>query len=478
MTYPSYLKKSPQNIVLVVDDNPTNLEVLYEALSDHGLEVWIATDGESAIEQASYDPPDLILLDILMPPGIDGFETCRRLKQAPKTQDIPILFMTALSDAEDKVQGFAAGAVDYITKPFEQGEVLARVDVHLQIRNLSAALETQNQELKFFNQRLKECVQDQTKELQDALDELERSQLLLIQQEKMSSLGQMSAGIAHEINNPLGFVSGNLKYAQRYMEDLLELVSLYEQSTETTPSAITAYVEDIGLEFIKTDFPMVLGSMAEGANRIRDISHSMRIFSRADYDKKVLFNIHDGLESTLLILKHRLLGARDRPPIEVIKNYNDTPEIYCFPGQLNQVFMNLLGNAIDMFDELSQKRSIDELMIAPNRITIDTSYQPDSQQLSEQSSEQSSDSSNGEITITIADNGLGISENALQKIFDPAFTTKDVGKGTGLGLAIAQQIVEEKHHGTLACRSTCGVGTWFTIKLPVVDYDPSADASP
>ncbi len=454
MTY----SPSTPNTVLVVDDNPTNLEVLHSALGNSGLEVWVATDGESAIEQATYSPPDLILLDVLMPPGIDGFETCRRLKKTPATQDIPVLFMTALSEPENKVKGFTAGALDYITKPFDRGEVLARVGVHLQLRNLSAALESQNQELKAFNQRLEECVLERTKELQAALDELERSQLLLVQQEKMSSLGQVSAGIAHEINNPLGFVVGNLKYARCYMEDVMRLLGLYEEHVQEVPPSIQALAEDIGLDFMKTDFPMVLESMAEGADRIKEISSSMRIFSRADYENKVLFDIHEGLKSTLLILKHRISGNSHRPPIEIVKNYNATPAVYCFPGQLNQVFMNLLANAVDMFDEQAEKRTIDELVVAPNRITIDTSFRPDPQD---------ADFDKGTVIITIADNGLGIPPSALTKIFDASFTTKDVGKGTGLGLAISRQIIEDNHGGKLECHSTFGVGTWFTITLPV-----------
>lgn len=423
--------------ILLVDDNPTNLKVLSDALQGQGWKTLMATDGESAIEQAKYAMPDLILLDIMMP-GMNGFETCRWLKANLATQPIPIIFMTALADATDKVQGLELGAVDYITKPFQQEEVIARLRLHLKLSHLTQSLEQR--------------VQERTTELTQSLQALQQTQLQLIQNEKMSTLGQMVAGIGHEINNPVGFIAGNLTYVQGYTGDLLRLVKLYQEKLPDPSPEITDLVEEIDFEYLAKDLPKLFMSLSHGIDRLREISSSLRTFARADISHKVKFQIHEGIDSALMLLQHRLKAGHDRPEIEIIREYGDLPPISCYPGQLNQVFMNILANAIDALEESNQGRSFNEIMAKPNQIKIRTTNEDHRWAM-----------------IQISDNGVGMPEAVKQRIFDHLFTTKSVGKGTGLGLSITHQIVVEKHLGMIEVNSAPGQGTQFVIQLPIVD---------
>ncbi|MEH2004639.1 hybrid sensor histidine kinase/response regulator [Nostoc sp.] len=422
--------------ILLVDDNPNNLKLLSEAIQRCGWKALMATDGESAIEQTEYARPDLILLDVMMA-GIDGFETCRRLKTNPITQNIPVIFMTALSDSTDKVAGLEIGAVDYITKPFQKEEVIARLKLHLKISHLTRTLE--------------ERVQERTAELTQSLQQLQQTQLQLIQSEKMSTLGQMVTGIGHEINNPLGFVSGNLFYIEEHVNNLLRLVSLQQQKLPQLDREIEKLLEEIDFEYLAEDLPKLLASMHQGITRLKDISLSLRTFARTDISSQVEFQIHEGIDSTLMLLKHRLKGNGDRPKIQVVTQYGDLPAITCYPGQLNQVFMNIIANAIDAFDDLNQNHSVQEIAACPNIITITTSAE--SQQKT--------------VTICIQDNGPGMLAEVQDRIFEQSFTTKAVGKGTGLGLTISYQIIVDKHNGQVNCLSIPGEGTKFIITLPM-----------
>jgi signal transduction histidine kinase len=423
--------------ILLVDDNPNNLKVLCEAIQGCGWKALMATDGESAIEQTEYAHPDLILLDVMMA-GIDGFETCRRLKGNSITQNIPVIFMTALSDSTDKVAGLEIGAVDYITKPFQQEEVIARLKLHLKISLLTRTLE--------------ERVQERTAELTQSLQQLQQTQLQMIQSEKMSTLGQMVAGIGHEINNPVGFVSGNLSYIEEYVNNLLRLVNLQQQKLPEPDAEIEELLEEIDLEYLIGDLPKLLASMRQGITRLKDISLSLRTFARTDISSQVEFQIHEGIDSTLMMLQHRLKGNGDRPKIQVITQYGELPAISCYPGQLNQVFMNIIANAIDAFDELHQNHSDQEIAACPKIITITTSVDPQQKT----------------VTICIQDNGPGMLAEVQARIFEQSFTTKSVGKGTGLGLAISYQIIVDKHNGQLNCLSMPGEGTKFIITLPML----------
>jgi len=286
---------------------------------------------------------------------------------------------------------------------------------------------------------------------QEALTDLKQAQLQIIQSEKMSALGNLVAGIAHEINNPVGFLSSNIDPALDYISDLFGLLDLYEEKYPSPDPAITNEIDTIDLEFLREDLPKLVGSMKRGVDRIREISTSLRTFSRADSDRPVAFNIHDGLDSTILILKHRLKPNEHRPEIQIVKNYQELPMVECYAGQLNQVFMNILANGIDALEESNGDRSYLEIQASPNQITITTELDP-TRKLA---------------IVRIQDNGVGMNDEVKAQIFDHLFTTKGVGKGTGLGLAIARQIVVEKHHGAIAVNSTLGVGTEFVIQLPL-----------
>jgi signal transduction histidine kinase len=429
--------------ILVIDDSPTNLEILHDVLGGAGYEVLVEMDGISGISQVESNPPDLILLDVMMP-KIDGFETCRRLQANPSTSYIPIIFITALTEAEEKVKGLSLGAVDYITKPFEQQEVLARISLHLKLRKLNIELDKQKQELEIR-------VAERTSELSEALNELKQTQLQLVQTEKISSLGQLVAGVAHEVNNPIGFISTNLYYANQYIEDLLKLVKLFQINCSNPGSEVEEQIEAMDLEHIQKDLPKLMSSMKLGTDTIKGIMQSLRNFSRTDGENKKFVDIHEGIEATLMILQHRLKAYPKRPAIKVIKDYSVLPKVQCYPGQLNQVFMNLLANAIDILEEsmIDFQNYPDEnnLIINP-QIRIATTIDKH------------------QITVKIADNGKGMSESIRNEIFQAFFTTKPEGKGTGLGLSISYQIITENHGGNLECISSPGKGTEFIIQIP------------
>lgn len=432
--------------ILIVDDNPKNLGFVVEYLEEFGLTILVSQDGESALKRANFAHPQLILLDILMP-GIDGFETCRRLKANPQTKNIPVIFMTALATPEDKIKGFEVGAVDYVTKPIQHQEVWARVKTHLQIYLLNQQLEQQNQ-------LLQQLVAERTAELSQALENLQQSQLQLVKHEKMSILGQLVAGVAHEINNPLGFIAGNLQHAQEYIKDLLKYLQSYQHYYPNPVPEMVNLAEEIDLEYIMEDLPEIIASMKEGTDRIRAISKSMRTFSRADTAKKVPFNIHEGIDSTLIILKHRLKANQKRSEIQIIKSYSQLPKIQCYPGQLNQVFMNLIANAIDALEELNEQQCKDQMKYHPHKLYqlfIQTKL----------------NSAKTHVIISIKDNGIGITPEVQSRLFEYLYTTKEPGKGTGLGLSISRQIVQDKHGGDLTCHSTPGEGTEFVISLPI-----------
>ncbi|MBK1986336.1 GAF domain-containing protein [Sphaerospermopsis aphanizomenoides BCCUSP55] len=293
------------------------------------------------------------------------------------------------------------------------------------------------------NARYTTALEKEIKEKNQALEELKQVQTQLIQSEKLSSLGELVARVAHEINNPIGCITGNLKPAQDYIQDLFDLISLYQREYPQASGTIQSALENCDFEFIQEDLPKILQSMADSTQRIYEISRSMRTFVRSDSDKKVAFNLHYGLDSTLLILKHRLQNQDNLPEIQVVKEYGNIPIFNCFPGQLNQVFMNLLANAIDAIESAGFQRQ--------HQITVKTALT----------------NNENAIMVTIQDTGMGMSDEVKSHLFEYLYTTKDVGKGTGLGLSIAREIVEEKHNGQLTCTSTLGEGTTFMILLPI-----------
>lgn len=290
----------------------------------------------------------------------------------------------------------------------------------------------------------------QNTSLQEALEKLKETQFQLVQAEKMSSLGQLVAGIAHEINNPINFIHGNLSHIQDYAFDLIEIVQLYQaQYPDSTPK-IQSEIEEVELEFIEQDLPKILESIKLGTDRIREIVVSLRNFSRIDEADFKTVNIHEGIDSTLLILQHRLKSSKESLGTQVIKEYGNLPFLECFPSQLNQVFMNILSNAIDALGDTNAQQSHQANKDNPAQIIIQT------------------DMINADwARISISDNGTGISKETKARIFDPFFTTKSIGKGTGLGLSISHQIITEKHHGRMICESKMGEGTKFIIEIPI-----------
>lgn len=290
----------------------------------------------------------------------------------------------------------------------------------------------------------------QTQQLSQTLETLRKTQTQLIQTEKISSLGQLVAGIAHEINNPVNFIHGNLTPAREYAEELLKLIQLYQEDHPQPGAKVQEQIETIDLDFVTEDLLKLLGSMKVGADRIRQIVLSLLNFSRLDQAEMKAVDIHDGIESTLMILQHRLKAKPDYPAILVSKKYGELPLVECYAGQLNQVFMNILSNAIDAVEQAKEH----SLKPYTGQITIRTSV-----------AEESGD--RPQIVIQIADNGPGVPESLQSRIFDPFFTTKPVGKGTGLGLSISYQIVVDKHGGAFQCLSNPGEGTEFLIKIPI-----------
>jgi signal transduction histidine kinase len=416
--------------VLVVDDNPTNIQVLFDVLSGVGYRVAIAKSGAAALQKLQSYHPDIILLDVMMP-GMDGFETCQHIKADPATQNIPVIFMTALSDPVDKVKGLSLGAVDYITKPVQHEEALARIRIHIQLSHTQRCLERSNNQL------------------QAALEHLKQTQVQLIQSEKMSSLGQMLAGVAHEINNPVNFISSNLAPAEEYIQGLMRFVQLYHQVHREPHPEMQALMEEIDMDYLMEDLPNLMRSLRTGSDRIQKLVVSLRNFSRLDEEKYTMVNISEGIESTLLLLQHRLKSRPNHPGVQVVREYGELPLVECCPSQLNQVFMNIISNAVDALEERDRNLSYDQIKANPSVIRVSTAQE------------------NGVVKIQVSDNGTGVPSEVLEKLFEPFFTTKPVGKGTGLGLSISHQIITQKHQGEIACSPLPEGGTLFTIKIPI-----------
>ncbi|AKG20313.1 sensor histidine kinase [Calothrix sp. 336/3] len=329
-----------------------------------------------------------------------------------------------------------------VAKQFSQGKLTERAEVMSkdEIGELAVNFNNMAERLSLREQ----TIQEQMQQLQATLAELQETQTQLIQTEKMSSLGQMVAGIAHEINNPTSFICGNLSPLTNYVSDVFKLLHLYQKSYPETNAEINQLIQEIDLDYLQEDLPKLINSLKVGSDRIAEIVLSLRNFSRLDEAECKFADIHSGIDSTLMILNHRLKVQPHRCAIAVTKEYNNLPPVECYPGQLNQVLMNILSNAIDALEEVIETHSIQpQIQIRTQHITPEA------------------------IAIHIKDNALGIPETLLAKIFDPFFTTKPVGKGTGIGLSISYQIIVEKHQGELQCLSTPDKGTEFIIQIPI-----------
>ncbi len=387
-------------LILIVDDSPFNSQVLGDILSKYGYRLATAKNGLEALDYVNKKLPDLILLDIMMP-EMDGFETCIKLKRNKATRKIPVLFITALSDTSDKIKAFEAGAIDYIIKPFAEQEVLARVNVNIGRKRAEEALR---------------------------------------QSEKMASLGQLVAGIAHEINNPINFIISGINSLKDRFDNIVFLLDKYNELEETYNIDLSLFLDEIRsikskMSYHETmeDMQTLFLTITEGSDRTTSIIRGLKEYSRTRNKEIINIDINEYIESILILLYNQF---KDR--IEIKKEYCSDPIIECHPGQMNQVLMNILVNAIQSIED----RGI---------IKIRTEKEKNN------------------LNISISDTGKGIPQEVTSKVFEPFFTTKGVGGGTGLGLSITYEIIQN-HQGDIDIESEPGKGTLVQIKLPVKQY--------
>ncbi|MEG4519662.1 MULTISPECIES: ATP-binding protein [unclassified Microcoleus] len=438
--------------ILFVDDEP-DLETLIcqkfrQKIRTGEYQVFFAHNGVEALSTLREQPDiDIILTDINMP-VMDGMALLAKLNELVTL--VKTVVISAYGDLGNIRKAMNGGAFDFLIKPINFQDLEITINKTLchvqQLKDNERSRQEREEKLRQSEARERE----KAIQLELALQNLQRTQSQLIQTEKMSSLGQLIAGIAHEINNPVNFIYGNLTYVADYTHQLLSLITLYQQHDADKYPEIEALIEQIELEFIKEDMPKMLSSMQLGAERIRQIVVTLRNFSRLDEAEMKPVNIHEGIDSSLVILQSQLKAKPNSSSIQVIKEYGDLPQIECYACQLNQVFMNLLSNAIYALNHYDKKLSPEPIKNEPRTITISTSL------LNCES-----------VRISFKDNGPGMTSDVINRLFNPFFTTKPLGDGTGLGLSISYQIVVEKHGGDLKCFSQPDRGAEFVIEIPI-----------
>ena len=411
--------------ILVIDDTPVNLEILVKMFQKNGYRVKAATSGQMGIRAAENDPPDIVLLDVTMP-EMNGYEVCRKMKQTDLLKNIPVIFISALTETFDKVAAFESGGVDYITKPIQIEEALARVRTHLALRKYQHLLETKN------------------KDLREAMTLLKETQGQLVNSEKMASLGVLTAGIAHEINNPISFIYSSSLGLSKNIRFFLEIQKKYEeilyQMDGKNLKEIKQYKSDHDFSERLNELSLLTDNIIDGAKRISGIVQSLRLFARVDEADMKPINIPESIDSALLLLQHKI---SDR--IKIIKEYKAIPPMACYPARISQVFMNILSNAIDAIESKAEGTGEDHIIIKTDVIK-DKGY--------------------SYVTVEIRDSGSGVPEEIIKNVFDPFYTTKPVGKGLGLGLSISNNIIRE-HGGKIEITNNEDDGASFKIFLPV-----------
>ncbi len=410
--------------ILIVDDTLANLVLLSDMLSSAGYNVRPAVNGHLALQSANADPPDMILLDVNMP-EMNGFEVCRRLKSDAALKSIPVLFISALTDTADKVEAFQVGGVDYITKPFQIEEVLARVKTHLQ------------------NRRYQSALIQKSKMLQSTLDDLKKAQSSLIQAEKMASLGVLTAGIAHEINNPINYIKTSVYALKKDIQDIRRLFDAFDEpnddlTVETLNARLAKLKTAIDYDVVVREIPELMDNITMGVERAEAVVNSLRTYSRPDGDKKIPLKLEELVETALVLLENRY-----KKKVEIQKEYADLPRVSAQSGRLLQVLINVIGNAIDAVTEDDKKPSALIKLITTTENSDNAEY----------------------AVVRVVDNGPGISDAVADKIFDPFFTTKQVARGVGLGMAISYGIIRD-HDGRIDVESGSKEGATVSILIP------------
>lgn len=434
------------NKILYVDDEIANRKLVRKILAAEGYDVIEAEDGLSGVDKAKQEHPELILMDMNMP-GIDGYEASTIIKALPDFKDVPIIALTANALPGDKERSLIAGCEGYITKPIDLDTFTDEIKKYLGGKKEHVKKEEQDGYYKEYSNKLVERLEEKVRELtnsnvdlekrvEDKVNELHAANEQLLQSEKMASVGQLAAGVAHEINNPVGFVTSNISSLRQYIDDLLQLLDVYTSAesninNEQTLEKITSIKKRIEIDYLKQDIVELLDESMSGVERVKKIVQDLKDFSRVDKTEWEWVDVHKGIESTLNIVNNEI-----KYNAEVVKEYGQLPEIECVSSQLNQVFVNLLVNASQAMKERGT-------------ITIRTGMEDDNN-----------------IWISITDTGSGIPDNVVKRIFEPFFTTKPVGKGTGLGLSISYGIIT-KHGGRFIVESKENEGTTFKIFLPV-----------
>ncbi|WP_353259895.1 response regulator [Prochlorothrix hollandica] len=436
-----------QNI-LVVDDEADVQELVRQTfrrqIRQNQYQFFFALNGEEALDKMRLCPDiGVILTDINMP-VMDGLTLLDQVQE--HYPEVYTIVISAYGDMGNLRQAMNAGAYDFLTKPVSLDDLQRTLDKTLGRVEIDRSRQHQ----------------------------LQQTQAQLVQGEKMSALGQLVAGVAHEINNPVNFIYGNIHFAIDYAQDLINVVQSFLDHYDThMPAHLREEIEDLEFDFLQQDFPKVLNSMQVGAKRIQEIVLSLRNFSRVDQHQSQAFDLHQGLDDTLMILNHRLKANSDRMAITVIKDYGPIPLLECYASQINQVFMNLLGNAIDALDSHSHGWTAAQQEQHPLTITLTTAVQPP---------ESEDPSAPSWVRVSIADNGPGIPPEVQRRLFEPFFTTKPVGKGTGLGLSISHHIIVTTHGGRFHCQSDpqsdTHHGTTFALDLPIAMPDPRPTPSP